>query len=356
MNRTRWFIAVVLVLALANGIYHWWFTRGLITIHCEDWPPSKVVHEIERQGGALVKTNLPEDLKIQLNIDKVPVAEALETLATVVEARWRLTYIFAPSLPEAHAALAGFASGQRPEGWKQLFLPVFAPVADEAAVLPDPRDDPWLVKPTDKPEFQAYVSQAAESVNAAFAYPEKWNPAVSKVPSAGPIGKSAPSLATHAGGRVLEVFLLEKRGRDNDGPGGPGGPGGPPDDFGGGRFSFGDRDRDRGPKDRDEGDREKRREAYKRRMQAELDKLPADKRAIAQAEADERTKFYESLKDLTPEQRKEKMEERMNNPTTQDRFDQRMSNQMARMSPNQRVSKANKYIQRKESVRAPSGS
>jgi hypothetical protein len=345
MNRIRWLLLTIAVLALANGTYHWWRGRSLITIHCEDWTPSKVVKQIERQGGIVLKTNLPEDLKIRMHVDKVPVSEALETLATVVEARWRLAYIFAPTLPEAHAALAGLVAGQKPEGWKQLFIPLFMPVTEETGPAPDPRADQWIVKPADKPEFQAYAMQAAESVDAAFAFPESWNPAVTKAPSAGPIGKAAPALAKAAGGRVLEVFVVEKRARDFAG-GPPRDGDGPPDRDGGSRFGSGRRGGDRSDADRD-----KMREAFAQRAQAEIDKLPADKRAVAQAEYDTRRKFFEGMRDLSPEERKAKMEEFMSNPANQDRMDQRMSDHMARMSPDQRVQRANTYVQRKEAIR-----
>ena len=111
MTRTHWLLLTVFILAVTNGATHWWRGRGLITIHCEDWPAPKVAREIERQGGIVLKTNLTDEVKIRMHVDKVPVAEALETLGTVAEARWRLAYVFAPKLPDAHAALASFVAG-----------------------------------------------------------------------------------------------------------------------------------------------------------------------------------------------------------------------------------------------------
>lgn len=347
MTRTQWLLITILTLALTSGAYHWWRGRGLITIHCEDWPATKVAREIERQGGIVLKTNLTDEVKVRMHVDKVPVAEALETLSTVAEARWRLAYIFASKLPDAHAAVAGFVTGKRPDGWKMMFLPLFMPVTEETGPAPDPRVDPWLVKPADKPEFQAYAEQAARSVNAAFCFPESWNPPVTKAPAAGPIRDCAPALAKAAGGRVLEVFFIEKRNREVAGEDRP------PRDDDGPRFDFGRR----GPREdgkrseRSDADREKMRESFVQRAQAEIDKLPADKRAAAQAEFDERRKFFESLRDLTPEERRAKMEEKMSDPAAQERMEQRMSEKNARMTPDQRVQRAKGYVQHKQAVR-----
>jgi hypothetical protein len=345
MTRTHWLLLTVFVLAVTNGTYHWWRGRGLVTIHCEDWPATKVAHEIERQGGITLKTNLTDAVKIRMQVDKVPVAEALETFATVAEARWRLAYIFAPQLPQAHGVLTSVVSGERPEGWKTLHIPTMLSPFEEGGVEPDPRADLWNVKPEEKPEFQAYASQAAKSVNAAILYPENWNPAVSKPPASAPIHKSAPALAKAAGGRVLEVFVVTKRERDPaDGPRGEGPPG---ED--GSRFAgFGRR----GPRDPNrpeptEEERERMRAAFAQRQQAEIDKLPPDQRAAA----DERRKFFEGLRDLTPEERKAKLEEYFSNPANQERMEQRMSERDARMTPDQRVQKAGQYVQRKESAR-----
>ncbi len=351
MNRTHWLLLTVLVLAVSSGAYHWWHGRGLVTIHCEDWPAPKVAREIERQGGIVLKTNLTDEVKIRMHVDKVPVAEALETLSTVAEARWRLAYIFAAKLPEAHTAVASFVAGQRPEGWKMQFLPMFMPMGEESGAAPDPRTDPWNVKPADKPEFQAYAEQAARSVNAAFVFPESWNPAVKKAPSGGPIHDSATALAKAAGGRVLEVFIIEKRSRDLAGSSRPEGDA-PPTGDDGPRFGFGRRgprpDGETRPEPTEE-QREKMREAFAQRTQAEIDKLPPDQRAAAE----ERRKFFESLRDLPPEERKAKMEERMSDPATQERMEQRMSEHMARMSPDQRVERAKGYVQHKEAARNP---
>jgi len=338
MNRTRVLLVCIVVLVLGNIGYHWWRNRGLITIHSENSPASKVVRELEQQGGIVVKTNVPAETPVRMHVDKVPVAEAIETLSTVVEGRWRLAYVFGPSLSEIQGAVASYAAGQRPENWKNLYYPM-GPLGDESdsGPPPDPRADPWNVKAADRADFQTYAEQAARSVSAAMIFPESWNPGISKPPPSGAISKAAPALAKAAGGRVMEVFLLEKRERPPDG-----GPGEGPDSDRRLRFTRGTGE---------DPEREKaRRAAFEERAQAELEKLPPEKRAAAQAAFDERRKFFEGMRDLTPDQRRSKMEEFMSRDDVQDRMERRMSEQMARMTPDQRVERAGRYIQNKSNM------
>jgi hypothetical protein len=337
MNRTRVLLFCTVVLALGNFAYHWWRDRGLITIHSDNLPASKVVRDLEKQGGITVKTNVPPETPVRMHVEKVPVAEAIETLSTVLEGRWRLAYVFAGSLTEAQGAVASYAAGQRPENWKSLYYPM-GPMGDESdsGPPPDPRADPWNVKPADKPDFQTYAEQAARSVSAAMIFPVSWNPGVVKPPPSGPISKGAFALAKSAGGRVVEVFLLEKRERPPEGA--------PADQ--------GDRERRLRFTGGEGEDAEKtRRAAFEERAQAEIEKLPPDKRAAAQAMFDERRKFFEGMRDLTPEQRRSKMEEFMSRDDIQDRMERRMSEQMARMTPDQRVERANRYIENKAKAR-----
>ena len=90
MNRIRVLLLATIVLVVANFAYHWWRDRGLITIHSENSPASKVVRDLEKQGGITFKTNVPPETPVRMNVDKVPLVEAIETLSTVLEARWRL--------------------------------------------------------------------------------------------------------------------------------------------------------------------------------------------------------------------------------------------------------------------------
>ena len=345
MTRSRWLVAIILALLGINLTVHWWKNRGLITIHCEDWPATKVVHEIERQGGITVKSNLTDDIKIRMHVDRVPVSEAIETLTTVAEARWRLAYVFAGNMPEIEAALAATLAGNRPENWKTDYMPM---QGIDGETLPDPREDLWQVKPAEKNDFQSYAHQAALSVSASMMYPEAWNPSVSKAPSSAPIHKSASQLAKVAGGKVLEVFLIQKRPQQAQIADGEDASATP--QFGARRGG----NRGNGTPE-DDAERERRRQEMAQRAQAEVDKLPPEKRVAAQQRLDERRKFFESMRDLTPEQRKAKMEEFMSNDANQNRMEQRANDRNARMTPDQRVQRAQHYIERKQAAMAQMG-
>jgi hypothetical protein len=280
-----------------------------------------------------------------MNVDRVPVSEALETLTTVAEARWRLAYVFAGNMTDIQVALAATLAGNHPENWKTDYFPAFG--MTDGQTLGNPSDDPWQVKAPEKNDFQSYVHQAALSVSAAMMYPEAWNPAVNKAPSSGPIRNSAPQLAKAAGGKVLEVFLVQKRPAQQVAEG---------DDANAdpqSGFRRGRRGGNNTPED--DAEREKRRQEMAQRAQAEIDKLPPEKRAAAQQQMDERRKFFESMRDLTPEQRRDKMADFMSNDANQNRMEQRGNDRQARMTPDQRVQRAQHYVERKQAAMANMG-
>ena len=99
----------------------------------------------------------------------------------------------------------------------------------------------------------------------------------------------------------------------------------------------------------DDAAMEKMMRAMGDRMQAAIDQMPAEKRAKAQAEFDEGKKFFESMKDLTPDQRRAKMEEKMQDPATQEKMFSGMAKRDAMKTPQQRSDRFRDYIQNKQS-------
>ena len=95
--------------------------------------------------------------------------------------------------------------------------------------------------------------------------------------------------------------------------------------------------------DRERGDRGD----MEARIQAEIDKLPSDERIAAQKEHDERKRFFEEMKDLTPEQRMAKFQDFMSQPENLDRMENSRNARDSRKSPQQRKSSAKKYLKRK---------
>lgn len=339
MKRHHWFLLAVLLLIAGNVALYFSRNWGLITVHAKNRPLSEVIRSIEKQGGVTIKTNLDQTKPIQMHVTKVALAEAMETLSAITEARWRLTYLVAPDKGAIGGVLAGITAGQRPEGWRMHYVPA-PPFGPEPDVMPDPRKDPWEVKPAKEPTLQSYLQQASRNVAASFLVPDGFNPAVTSPPGSGPISKSLPQLVSAAKGKYEEVFLLqgERRdrpeGEDRDRRRGDDGP----------RFAgnFGDGGRPPG------GGFD--REAMEERIQNEINKLPAAQRAAAQQEHDERRKFFEEMRNLTPEQRDAKMQDFMNDPANQARMEDGLNARDSRRSPQQRKDRAQSYLQRKAAV------
>ena len=327
-TRFRWLLIIVAILAVAN--FAWWIYGrwGLITVHADGKPLSEVVKTIERQGGATIRTNMAGSTPVTMHVDNVPLTEAMESLSAVTESGWRLTYVLAKDKGTIANALGSVTAGNRPEGWKSVYYPV-PPTIEEDELPSDPRMDTWNVSEPKEKTMQAYLEQAGRSVSAAFLVPENWNPPVKGSLSSGKVGKVVPKLAKLASGQVQEVFLIEQRRR--------------PDAETAQRSEGGER--------RWMGDGEGRREAMEQRMLAEIEKLPADKRAEAKAEFEERKQIFASMQDLTPEQRREKMREMFERPDVQEKMEERESKRDARRTPEQRLQRYKNYVERKQQIK-----
>ena len=342
MNRQRFFILAAAVLLLGNVGYRVWAGWGLVTVHVTDAPLPTVIRSIEKQGGVSIRTNLEADKTVTMHVDKVPLSYALEVLANVTDSRLELGYFLAPTKPPIDALLTALAAGEKPEGWQRFFVPMppggMISGTDEGTS--DPRIDRWEVKAAPEGTLHAYLEQAAKNVSARLEAPADWNPAIAAAPKSGEIRDVMPRLAKAAGGTIEEVFLLNGRRRDATPPATESGP---PEQV---RRALG---MIAGGAGQDDAAVEKMMRAIGDRMQVAIDQMPADKRAKAQAEFDEGKKFFESMKDLTPDERRAKMEERMQDPATQEKFFSGMAKRDAMKTPQQRNERYRDYIQNKQS-------
>ncbi len=341
MNRQKILLIATISLVVFAIVYWVWSGWGLITVDVDAKPLAEVIRSIEKQGGIVLATNMDTAKPVTMHVHKVPLTEALETLASRTDARWRLGYLFGPDAGTLKTATDAIASGKRPEGWKNFDVPLFGrpgSLGDE--VLPmDPRRDRWNVQEPAEKTLQAFMQGAATGVSASFTCPESFNPAVAKTPSSAEIRKAAPQLAKIAGAKMEEVFLLLGRpqgvaeadgDREDDGPGGgpPRGRGGSP----GGSRGGGTLTRDR--------------------QIAEIAKLPPSEQAEAKARFDEMDKVFASVRDLPEAERRPKLEEIFNSPEMQDRMADRKMKSDERKSPDQRVAKYQKYVARKQQSQA----
>jgi len=318
MNRNLWLFFLVAFLLVANIVWRIYSHWGLITVHANPQPISQVIRSIERQGGVTIRTDFAPDTPVTMNVTRVPLGEALESLATVTDGRYRLTYVLAPQKSDIAMVLANFAAGQPLDKWKTAYVRLL-PVGDAPLTPPDPRQDRWAVQPAQENTLQAYLEQGARNVSAAFLYPEEWNPPVSSAPSAGPVRKVVPKLAKLAKGQEQEVFFLTKpRQRETAGA------------------------EDEAPREFMGGG-----DALLQRMQAEAAKLPPAQRGAAE----ERIEFAKSLAGLSREERRAKLEEFLQQPGIQEQLEQRSLDHDSRMTPQQRLQRAERYAQRRQQVR-----
>ena len=332
-RRTKWLVGAVLLLTVTKIIWHIYANWGLITIHADKQPLSRIVKQIESQGHVILKTNLDPATSVTMHVDKVPVSDALETLSVLTESRWHLNYFLAPDKATLRAGIEAIGCGNKPDDWKVIYYPFPQMFVPANGVIPDPRKDAWPSKAPEDNTLQASLDIAAKLAPVGFALPEKWNPTVGPVQVSGLIPQMVPKLASKAHGRVEQVFLLAKfERRFGRGEGGPpeGGDGGP-----------------------DGGRQGRNFDLMAERAQLEISRLPADERSEAQAEYDRQQAIFKALRDLPPDQRRAKMQDMMNDPQMQDQMEKRQAQRDARSSPEQKTQRGQNYVNRKQSLLHP---
>jgi phage-related protein len=330
MNRKHWLIGLAVALIGAKVVSSIYSSWGLITIHADNLPLQKVISQVQRQGHITLKTDLDPQTKVTMHVTKVPLTEALDTLSAVTDARWRLRYFLAADKAAIRTALDSLTAGTKPEGWKLIDHPMPPMFAAEDDALPDPRRDLWTIKTPEENTLSAYLEGAARSTNAGFVFPETWNPSIRSAPRSAEIARVIPKLAGSVGGKYEELFVLVKPERR--------------------QWQQGEQAQADGPQDR-----ERRPDWMADRAQAEINKLPPDKRAEAQAEFDKQRALWQEVRNLPPDQRRAKMQEFFNDPKMQARRDEREAARDAKHTPDQRFQRYQQYVARKLAAQQQTG-
>jgi len=326
INRTQALALTVVLLLLFVVIYRIWAGWGLITIHARQEPLGKVIASIERQGHAKIETDMPGDTPVTMDVVRVPLTDALETLSVVTDSRWRLLYFVAGTKTALKTAEIAWFGGQRPDGWKLLSFPMGGGVgalldADDDPAPLDPRGDTWAPRTAAPAAIQDFFAEAAQATNAGFAFPATWNPTVKSAPQPGIVHRIVPKLVSAAGGREDEMFFLSKPVRraarqDGDGPG--------------------------------LGDFHPDFDLLAERTQSEINRLPPDSRAEAQSNFDAEQAFRKSLQAITdPDQRRQAFQQHMQDPQVQQQIANRLDANESRMNHDQRMQHIQNYVNRK---------
>lgn len=320
-------IAVVLaIVTITRWISGW----GLVTIHVKDAPLGKVLSSISRQAHVRVESSLDPAKRVGMDVDQVPLAEALEVLAIRLDASWRAAFLIAPGKPDLEAAIHQLRESGKIDGWLTAHYPDRGMgVAGDQAINPASLE--WKAE---GPELELWklLDEAAQKTGVMTALPAAWNPSAPRLPKAAVVGTAIADLAGSVRGKIAPIFLLTERGRR----------GGPQEIS----PSLGEVQLEAAPRPTP------RPEWIQQRQEAQIRKLPAAKRAEAKKEMDEARLFFASIKDLPPEERRAKIQERMRDPAIADKIEDQRLLRDSKMTAQQRIQRAVNYVSRKGAIQA----
>lgn len=332
-----------------------------ITVNLVDAPLHKVISAIERQGGVRIHTNIDPQTPVTLRLRHAPLIDAIDTLAIRVDGNWQTAYIAGPDDATIRQAIAVYESnGEADTPWRSHYIPSMGGFGITSAS--DPRGQVWEVTPMEDNELGSYLSQAAQKTSALFAVPEEWNPELRGAPRSGPLERAVPAMVRSAGGKVAEVFLISRQNwrRGGGGDGEPRERGGRQARAEGGAAPQAQRGEARGPRGiftpaRRGGAAQANPEWVAERVANEIAQLPPEEREELQRDFEEMRQMWETVRALPPEERRERMREIFDNPSVQDRIQDRMARREARMSPEQREARFRRYVDRKTQAREEAG-
>lgn len=84
-----------------------------------------------------------------------------------------------------------------------------------------------------------------------------------------------------------------------------------------------------------------------RRVEQQIAALPPSEQPAARAEWEKERAFWEEIRQLTPEQRRARMQERMDDPAVQEKVENAQANRDAKTPPEKRRDRYRSYLNRK---------
>lgn len=310
-------------------VARWIAGWGLVTIHVTDAPLGTVIASMAKQAHVRIETSLDLTKPVSLDVDRVPVAEAIDDLAVRAEASWRLVYLAAPSKADLETALITLRGTGKVDDWTTYFYPQ-PPFADAAGgETVDPRYLTLSLEGTDK-GLSLLLNEAAQKSGALIAFPKDWSAAVSRLPKPNQVRKAIPSLVQSAHGKSSELFLITERGRRDRPPQGEA----PPATA---------QQQDQPPPMNPAW--------IEQRQLAQIAKLPPEKQAAAKQELAERKALFADMQKLSPEERRAKWQAMMADPDRMEKMADRMLIRDSKMTTQQRINRAVNYITRKAAAK-----
>jgi hypothetical protein len=350
---------IVAVLLLANIISYLCSGWGLITVTVKDAPLGQVIKSIERQGWVTIYTDMPLDTKVSMYVEKVPLAEAMETLTAnlggtdaegkrVPSAEWKLGFFAAPTSAAVKQEIRNFQAGSlgddtkiysyatplqmlasgnsdadsdlpaadpRLQSWPGYHPPPTPPAPAANAVGPDGQAQDAPAPPPPPSTVQDYLHAFAEEADILIMAPDAWAPNVPAPAPNSSIIHAVKNLVGRAHGSVELAIVLRSRERR------PGGGGGQRGGGAGGDTGW----------------------AYMEdRMSNAIQGLPEDARPGATAQLAQEVKFQKDVQAAAPDQRMAMMRQHFMN---------RMGQNNWRRSPEKRAQMYARAVANRQSAR-----
>jgi hypothetical protein len=342
-NRLKIMLSVAGVL-LALVIWHWISGWGLVTIHAQSEPLSKIISSIERQGGIKIITNADPTTPIIMDVDRVPPAQAVDVLAAWMDGNWSVGYAAGPTKADVLAGIAALQEdrGGRDSDFARYGFGGFGGFGgggggmEGTDTVIDARRVVWKVSPSDDKQLQSYLGQLSFKTGLAAIVPRSWNPAVAETPKGGASASALRELVRSAKGELQEIFVIRVQ---KDDPtrtaGNDGGDRGPRTEggFGGGRGNF-------------------NQDWIADRTEARIAALPASEQEQARKDSDSMRDMFEKMRALPEADRRAAFEKLMNDPDFQEKMLVRQMTRDAKRSPEKRAERFRQYLQNKEKVKA----
>lgn len=309
-------------------VSRWIAGWGLVTIHVKDAPLGKVISSMARQGHVRIETCLDASKPVSLDVDRVPVIEALEMLAIRADASWRLVYLAAPATPDLAEALISLRGSGKLEDWTTYYYPMPFGGGNLGGEAADPRYGPLSFEGPDQ-SLPQLLNQAAQKSGVMTAFPKNWAPTAPRLPKPGEVRKSIPALVQSVHGKKDEFFYLTDRDRKERPPG-----------------------EAQPPTVQQEQPPQFPQPPVnpawiEQRQLAQIAHLPPEKQADAKQEIQERKTFFAEMQKLPPEERQAKIQTLMSDPDRMEKLADRMLMRDSKMTAQQRISRAVNYISRK---------
>lgn len=340
INNRLLYVGALVALVVAWVVWQIWAGWGLVTLDVRDAPLAKVLSSISRQGGIEVVSSVDPTTPVTIKVKRVPPQEALDVVAVRTDTSWRLAYLGAPNDKTIDAALVSFRAGREAPGWTAHGADGMLTVQPQSGAALDLRRVQWSPAGTGG-ELPVLLQEAAQKTGVLLAAPSDWKTPATPPPP-GPIASAAPRLFRNAGGTSREVFLLRGRPQRDD------------DEMGGGRGgpwigsapapSPGQPDQGRM---RSMGDPRQMEE----RVEAQIALLPPSEQEKAREDFRQMRDFWRQMRDLPEDQRRAKAQEFFNRPDVAERMDERRMAREAKMTPEQRIARAQRYLERKAAMK-----